>query len=72
MPNKEEEISPEYKFDYSKAKPNRFAEKYRQTQRTVVLDSDVAENFPSSESVNEALRFLIRVTRENNTTHQNK
>lgn len=71
MPNKKEEMSLEYKFDYSQAKPNRFAEKYRQTQRTVVLDSDVAENFPSSESVNEALRFLIRVTKENqNTLHK--
>jgi hypothetical protein len=72
MSNKKEEMSPEYKFDYSQAKPNRFAEKYNQTQRTVVLDSDVAENFPSSESVNEALRFLIRVTREKHTTLQNK
>ena len=65
MQNKEKELLPEYDFDYAKAKPNRFAEKYERTQRTVVLDSDVAENFPSSESVNEALRFLVRVTREN-------
>ena len=72
MPNKKEEMSSEYKLDYSKAKPNRFAEKYRQTQRTVVLDSDVAENFPSAESVNEALRFLVRVTRENKTGLQIK
>jgi hypothetical protein len=72
MPNKKEEMSPEYKLDYSKAKSNRFAEKYQQTQRTVVLDSDVAENFPSAESVNEALRFLVRVTRENKTSLQSK
>lgn len=72
MPNKKEEMSPEYNLNYSKAKPNRFAEKYRQTQRTVVLDSDVAENFPSAESVNEALRFLVRVTRENKTSLQTK
>ncbi len=72
MPNKKEEMSPEYNLDYSKAKPNRFAEKYQQTQRTVVLDSDVAENFPSAESVNEALRFLVRVTRENKTDLQIK
>ncbi|CAN5630003.1 hypothetical protein BH24ACI1_BH24ACI1_22530 [soil metagenome] len=72
MPNKKEEMSPEYNLDYSKAKPNRFAEKYQQTQRTVVLDSDVAENFPSAESVNEALRFLVRVTRENKTGLQIK
>jgi len=33
--------------------------------RTVRLEPDVAEVFPDSESVNEALRFLIRITREN-------
>lgn len=30
---------------------------------TVQLDPDVAEIFPNAEAVNEALRFLIRVTR---------
>lgn len=29
------------------------------------LEPDVAEMFPDSESVNEALRFLIRITKEN-------
>jgi hypothetical protein len=32
---------------------------------TVRLEPDVAEVFPDPESVNEALRFLIRITREN-------
>lgn len=59
-----DEILPEYDLDYSKAKPNRFAEKYSRVQRTVVLDSDVAEDFPSSEAVNEALRFLVRITKQ--------
>lgn len=31
----------------------------------VQLAPDVAELFPNSEAVNEALRFLIRVTRDN-------
>jgi len=31
----------------------------------VQLDPDVAEVFSNAKSVNEALRFLIRVTREN-------
>lgn len=31
----------------------------------VRLAPDVAEVFPNAEAVNEALRFLIRVTREN-------
>ncbi len=59
------ELLPEYNFGYSKSKPNRFAEKYNEAKRTVILEKDVAEYFPSSESVNEALRFLIRVTKEN-------
>jgi len=32
---------------------------------TIHLAPDVAEVFPDSESVNEALRFLIRITQEN-------
>jgi hypothetical protein len=34
----------------------------------VRLAPDVAEAFPDAESVNEALRFLIRVTKENQPT----
>lgn len=72
MQNDKDELLPEYDLNYSKSKPNRFAAKYQQMQRTVVLEDDVAENFPSAESVNEALRFLIRVTRENQNASQNK
>ncbi|MFQ4142500.1 hypothetical protein [Chlorogloeopsis sp. ULAP02] len=32
---------------------------------TVYLEADVAEMFPNSQAVNEALRFLIRVTNKN-------
>ena len=32
---------------------------------TVHLETDVAEIFPDSDSVNEALRFLIRIAKEN-------
>lgn len=58
------ELLPEYDLDYSKAKPNRFAEKYNRTCRTIVLASDVADDFPTSEAVNEALRFLVRITKQ--------
>jgi hypothetical protein len=34
---------------------------------TVHLEPDVAEMFPSADAVNEALRFLIRVMRDNQT-----
>ena len=38
------EILPQYSFDYQKAKPNRFASRM-EAQRTVVLDEDVAKVF---------------------------
>ncbi|MBA2621355.1 MAG: hypothetical protein H0U87_09155 [Acidobacteria bacterium] len=70
--NEDDEMKSEYRFDYSKARPNRFAEEYNRTQRAVVLDSDIADKFPSSESVNEALRFLVRITEKHQTelTHK--
>ncbi len=34
---------------------------------TVRLEPDVAEMFPSADAVNEALRFLLRVMRDNQT-----
>ena len=33
----------------------------------VLLEPDVAEMFPTADAVNEALRFLIRVMRDNKT-----
>ena len=34
----------------------------------VRLESDVVEAFPKADAVNEALRFLIRITKENKPT----
>jgi hypothetical protein len=65
MKNKEEpEMKSEYRFDYKKARPNRFAKAFKKGTSIVNLESDVAEAFPDSESVNEALRFLVRVTKQ--------
>ena len=49
----------EYQFDYSKAKPNRFADKIEREQLMVVLDQDVAAVFKTPESVNQVLRAII-------------
>ena len=50
---------PEYRFDYTKARPNRFAERMKCSSVAVVLDPDVASVFQSSESVNTLLRSVI-------------
>lgn len=49
----------EYKFDYSKARPNRFAGRLKTNRLIVALDPDVAKVFKTPESVNNALRALI-------------
>lgn len=53
-----DELHEHYDFDYSKAKPNRFAARLTQEQLMVVIDPDMAVIFPTSEAVNEALRVL--------------
>jgi hypothetical protein len=42
----------------------KYAGAFDKTSVTILLDSDVAEVFPDSQSVNEALRTLTRVLRK--------
>jgi hypothetical protein len=48
----------EYHFDYSKARPNRFAMRKKE-RLIVILDPDVSEVFNRPEAVNGVLRALI-------------
>jgi len=54
-----EELRPEYKFDYVKARPNRFAGRGASKSVVVLLDADVAKVFKSADSVNSALRAIL-------------
>ena len=53
------ELRDEYQFDYSQAKPNRFASRVHQDRLVVALDPDVSAVFTTPEAVNKALRALI-------------
>jgi len=50
----------------------KYAKAFDQTATTILLDSDVAEIFPDSQSVNEALRTLARALRKGNDNAQQK
>jgi hypothetical protein len=54
-----DELQTEYRFDYRKARPNRFAASYKAGSRVVVLDPDIAKAFTTPESVNAVLRALL-------------
>lgn len=54
-----DDLKPEYQFDYTKAQPNRYAAKYKAGSRVVQLDPDIAKDFTTPESVNSVLRALL-------------
>jgi len=55
---KEKGLQSEYRFDYSKSKPNRFATRIQPGAVAVLLDPDVARVFKSAETVNGVLRVV--------------
>lgn len=58
-PSETEGLRSEYRFDYSRAKSNRFAAQMQRPVVAVVLDSDVAAVFKSASRVNAQLRSVI-------------
>ena len=56
---KASDMRPEYEFDYSRSRPNRFASQLQGKVVAVVLEPDVANVFGTSESVNQLLRSII-------------
>ena len=60
----EGELRPEYDFSRLKNRVRgKYAERYKEGTNLVLLAPDVAQAFPDSDSVNEALRLLIRVAK---------
>ena len=60
----QDELRPEYNFDYSKAVRGKYYKRLMEEgANVVVLEPDVAKAFHDSASVNEALRSLLEITR---------
>ena len=59
-----EGLAREYRFDYNKSKPNRFAGEVTSDAVVVVLDSDVAEVFRDPKRVNALLRATIAAVKK--------
>lgn len=50
-------------YDFSGGVRGKYLERYREGTNLVALEPDVAETFPNSSAVNDALRSLIRIAR---------
>jgi hypothetical protein len=48
-------------YDFSKGVRGKYAKQYAEGTNVVVLEPDIVREFPTAESVNEALRSLIPV-----------
>ncbi len=58
----EEELRPEYNFSkMNSGVRGKYVERYRTETNIVLLDPDVAQAFPTSDAVNEALRLLMQI-----------
>ena len=51
-------------YDFSRARPNKYAARYASNTLVVTLDPDVAAVFPGAREVNEALRALAGVMKQ--------
>jgi hypothetical protein len=59
----EDDYEMEAEYDFSNGVRNPYAARYREGTTQVVLDADVSAAFPDAESVNEALRLLIKAAK---------
>jgi hypothetical protein len=58
----EDNLLPEYDFaNMAGGVRGKYVDRYRSGTNVVLLDPDVADAFPTAESVNEALRMLITI-----------
>jgi len=48
-------------YDFSRARPNKYASRYKEGASVVTLDPDVAAVFQNPGEVNEALRALAQI-----------
>ena len=56
----QDELRPEYDFDFSKAVRGKYYKKYLENSNVVVLEPDVSAAFQNADAVNKALRAMLR------------
>ena len=51
-------------YDFSNGVRGKYAKAYKESVNIVKLDSDISKFFPDAKSVNEALRTLIKLVKD--------
>jgi hypothetical protein len=64
-----DDLLPEYDFaNMTGGVKGKYVDRYRSGTNVVLLDPDVADAFPTAESVNEALRMLLTIAQRQKQT----
>lgn len=61
--NEDQDMLEEY--DFSKGIRGKYAERYNRGTNVIVIDPDVAEYFSDSKAINDALRSIIPIIKQN-------
>ena len=56
----QDDLRPEYDFDFSQAVRGKYYKQYMESSNVVVLEPDVAAAFHNAEAVNQALRAMLK------------
>ena len=51
-------------YDFSKGIRGKYAKKYAEGSNVVVIEPEIAKEFPDAESVNEALKYLMLIIKK--------
>lgn len=63
-PNKEMDPDMLEEYDFSNGVRGKYVDRFTKGSTVIVLEPDIAEVFPDSESVNQALRVLAEIIRK--------
>jgi len=61
---KTEDMEMREEYDFSGGVRGKYAKRYAEGSNVIVLDPELAEMFPDSKSVNEALKYLAKLVRQ--------
>lgn len=61
---KTEDIEMREEYDFSGGVRGKYAKRYAEGSNVIVLDPELAEMFPDSKAVNEALKYLAKLVRQ--------
>jgi hypothetical protein len=69
---KRQDVPMRAEYDFSKGVRGKYAQRFREGTNIVVLAPEVAEMFPDSAAVNDALKALVRIAKRRSASKKSR